>query len=75
MAYVGGQAFTTYDGQAAINIARIDTDGDYDPTFVSVPGANGPIYSVTFQQGQLYVGGNFTQVAGINSSRIARINV
>ena len=75
VAYVGGQAFTTYDGQAAINIARIDTDGDYDPTFVSVPGANGPIYSVTFQQGQLYVGGNFTQVAGINSSRIARINV
>lgn len=46
---VVGGAFTAFNGVARTNIARLNTDGSLDTTFVPVEGANGTVYSLALQ--------------------------
>jgi uncharacterized delta-60 repeat protein len=74
-----GGAFTNFNGTAATRVARLNQDGTLDPAFT--PGA-GPDAAVTLlapywdaisNSGVIYVGGSFTNFAGVNRLRLARL--
>ena len=71
---VGGD-FTAAGGQAGHDhIARLNYDGSLDGTFDPGSGANGSIYAVGVQpDGNVVIGGNFTQVNGQDLNNIARL--
>ena len=72
-----GGAFTSADGIARNNIARLMTDGSLDTSFNPGPGADGPVYALaeTFVNGgnKLYVGGSFSSISGGASPNFARL--
>ncbi|MCY3001746.1 MAG: MopE-related protein [Planctomycetota bacterium] len=69
-----GGLFTSYGGAPANRIARLASNGQLDPTFQSNLGANGPVRSVVIHgNGGVLIGGEFTQVAGVHRSRLARL--
>ena len=74
--YVVGE-FTTFNGQPAPRIARLNPDGSLDVMFRSglgfdsMPLATLPAQDVT---GDLYVGGTFHSYNGVAANRIARLN-
>jgi uncharacterized delta-60 repeat protein len=71
---VGGD-FTTYNGTAANNIIRLNTDGSVDGTFVYGTGFNGGLRSITTQSdGKILAGGLFTSYNGTAANRIIRLN-
>src|SRR5690606_32753107 len=71
---VGGN-FTSYDGTARNRIARLNTDGSLDTSFVVGNGFNNVINSMSIQDdGKIIVGGNFTSYDGTARNRIARLN-
>ncbi|MGW8185212.1 MAG: Ig-like domain-containing protein [Candidatus Moraniibacteriota bacterium] len=71
---IGGD-FSTYNGITANRIARINTDGTLDTTFVSTVGANGSIYSNSIQSdGKILIGGGFYAYNGITTNYVARLN-
>ena len=72
---VGG-AFTTLNGATAGYIARLDIDGSRDAVFstASAVGFDVDVYVVAVQSnGDVVVGGNFSQYAGAVSNRLARL--
>ena len=71
---IGGQ-FSTFDGVARKNIARLNSDGSLDLTFDPGSGANNNINTLSLQpDGKLIIGGQFSQVNGISRNAIARLN-
>lgn len=71
---VGGY-FTSIGGTNWNRIARLNADGNPDPTFNPGTGANNSVWCITPQSdGKLLVGGNFTSINGTNRNRIARLN-
>ena len=72
-----GGAFTSADGIARNNIARLMTDGSLDTSFNPGSGADGPVYALaeTFVNGgnKLYVGGAFSSISGGTSPNFARL--
>ncbi|MGB8370585.1 MAG: Calx-beta domain-containing protein [Limisphaerales bacterium] len=72
-----GGAFTSADGIARNNIARLMTDGSLDTSFNPGPGADGPVYALaeTVINGgnTLYVGGSFNSISGGASPNLARL--
>jgi uncharacterized delta-60 repeat protein len=71
---IGGN-FTSYDGTAINNIARLNTDGSLDTSFNLGTGANSYLQSVAVQlDGKILIGGNFTTYNGTAINRIARLN-
>jgi uncharacterized delta-60 repeat protein len=73
---VGG-GFTSYNGAARNGIARLNTDGSLDTTFVtSGSGFSGTVYAVALEStGKLIVAGAFTNYNGVTANRIARLNI
>jgi uncharacterized delta-60 repeat protein len=71
--YVGG-AFTSYDGNTANRIIKLNLDGTVDTSFNTGTGFNDIVYSITMIGGKLYVGGNFTTYQGTAANRIIRLN-
>ena len=72
-----GGAFTTVDGTNLNYIARLNADGSLDTSFNPGYGfgANNLVNSVVVQtNGQILVGGLFTQVGNIGGEGIARLN-
>lgn len=70
-----GGLFTTYNGVIRNHIARLNTDGSLDQSFNPLTGTNGNIYAVALQpDGKIVVGGLFTDVNGVYSRCIARLN-
>ena len=73
-----GGSFTTVDDANRNDIARLLNNGTLDTSFNPGPGANGPVNALveTFINGvrRIYVGGNFTSMAGVASSGIARVD-
>jgi uncharacterized delta-60 repeat protein len=70
---VGG--FSTYNGVAANNIARLHADGSLDVTFNGGSGANNSIEGVELQpDGKIIVAGRFTIFNGTIRKGIARLN-
>lgn len=73
---VAGGSFTQYDGQPAGGLVRLNANGSADASFSIGTGiANtGTIYSLAQQaDGNLLVGGNFTQFNGQPASRLIRL--
>ena len=71
---VGGD-FRYFNGVARNRIARIDTDGNLDPTFDPQGGVNGSVRSLALQpDGKVLVAGLFSVVNGTNRARVARLN-
>ena len=64
---IGGQ-FTSYDGVAASRIARLNSDGSFDPTFRTDgwdAGVDGDVYALAIQpDGKIVVGGAFIRAGG-----------
>ena len=75
---IGGQ-FTTYNGSAAIRVARITSAGALDATFSSGTGPTGTgtvvVRACGLQaDGKIIIGGFFTTYNGVSSNNIARLN-
>ena len=72
---VSGASFTTYSGSASTRIARINTNGTRDATFISGTGLNGVAYDMKVQpDGKIIAAGTFTSYSGSTNSGIVRIN-
>ena len=68
-------AFTSYNGNPANRLARINSDGSFDNTFNVGAGANNLISSIAIQNdNKVIIAGNFTSYNGNAYNRIARIN-
>lgn len=72
---IGGE-FTTVDGIRRNRIARLNSDGSLDTTFLATGlGANDTLFTLTLQLDlKVLVGGRFTQFNGAIRNRIARLN-
>jgi uncharacterized delta-60 repeat protein len=67
--------FSNYNGSNRKGIARLNFDGSLDATFANTSnGANGPIYSVAFQNNKFLLGGDFTSYRGSSRNRIAQLD-
>ncbi len=70
-----GGIFTQYTGIPINRIARLNSDGSLDTGFNPSSGANSPVRTIVPQtNGQVIIGGEFTQVNGVAKSYIARLN-
>lgn len=71
-----GGAFDSVGGQARTHLARLNSNGSLDTSFVN-PGfaSSNFLYAVAPRaDGKLYVAGNFTDVGGQTRRRLARLN-
>ena len=70
---IGGQ-FTNYNGTAKNRIARLNSDGTFDASLVTV--CNALVTTIVIQpDGKVIIGGNFTNVNGtLGTNRITRLN-
>lgn len=67
--------FTAYNGTPRYRIARLNSDGSIDGTFVPGLGANGEIRVVSVQSdGKIVIGGQFWSYSGTPRHCIARLN-
>lgn len=70
---IGGE-FTAVDGVARIRIARLNVDGTLDRTFDPGTGFDSTVRALVLQpDGNVIVGGGFTNVNGVAMNRIARL--
>ena len=72
---VGG-TFTSINGTTRNSIARLNSDGTLDNSFLaSGTGANGPVFTLAVQSdGKILIGGDFTSFNGTSRNRFARLN-
>jgi uncharacterized delta-60 repeat protein len=71
---IGGE-FQAYNGTGRNRIARINTDGTLDITFIIGSGASSTVMSLLADtDGKIYIGGSFTTYAGTGRTRFARLN-
>jgi uncharacterized delta-60 repeat protein len=67
--------FTQYSGVNRSRIARLNTNGSLDTSFIIGAGFNNLVYTTEIQtNGRIVVGGNFTSYNSISRARIARLN-
>jgi uncharacterized delta-60 repeat protein len=70
-----GGGFTTYNGVARRRIARLNTDGSLDTSFVIGTGFSASVWGIAVQEdGKILCGGDFTSYSGTQRNRIARLN-
>jgi len=70
-----GGLFTNYDGVFLNHIARLNSDGSVDTSFVPGLGANDVVYGISLQtDGRIVLGGAFTDCNGVTRNRITRLN-
>ncbi|WP_185956520.1 T9SS type A sorting domain-containing protein [Changchengzhania lutea] len=71
-----GGFFTTYNGTAINQIARLNVDGTLDTTFNPGTGTDFEVQTISLQSdGKIFIGGAFTTYNGTTRNRIARLNV
>lgn len=67
--------FTTYAGQSAGRIARLNTDGSLDAGFNAGAGPDQAISTILVQpDGKIICAGNFKKFNGVNTGGIVRLN-
>lgn len=70
-----GGAFSTYNGIARKNIARLNADGSLDTSFDPGLGASASVRAMAIQSdGKIIIAGGFVTYNGISVNRLARIN-
>lgn len=71
---VGG-FFTSYNGSAVNNIARLNSDGSLDTSFNSGLGFDNSVWTIKIEpNGKIIAGGQFNSYNGIQKNRIIRLN-
>jgi uncharacterized delta-60 repeat protein len=71
---IGGR-FQSVNGTPRFNIVRLNYDGSVDDSFLISNGTNGDVQKVLLQSdGKIIIGGAFTEVNGVPSNNIARLN-
>ena len=72
---IGGE-FTQVNGVTRNRIARLNSDGSLDTSFLTTGfGANDTLFAITLQSDlKILIGGRFTQFNGAVRNRIARLN-
>lgn len=71
---IGGD-FTTFDGIACGRVARLNRNGSLDASFNAGTGANAAVRALAVQSdGQVVIGGLFTNYNGVALSSVARLN-
>ncbi len=71
---LAGGEFTTVGGQTFNRLARLQANGSPDPSFEVGVGANAAVQAVVVQpDGNIVIGGNFTQFAGLSRTYLARV--
>lgn len=71
--YVAGD-FTAHNGRDSSRIIRLNGDGGLDSGFVVGAGFNGVVGDIAFaENGDIYVGGNFTEFNGEARNRLVRL--
>ncbi|MEN9573244.1 MAG: hypothetical protein RL514_1099 [Verrucomicrobiota bacterium] len=71
---IGGD-FTTVNGLAFTNLARLNADGSVDPSFAVGSGANNTVRSLLVQtDGKILMAGSFTSYAGNPVGGVARLH-
>jgi len=72
---VGGN-FTVVGGVSRTNLARLNSNGSLDSSFLGgLTGPNNPVNAVAVQtDGKVVIGGYFTSVSGVARSNLARLN-
>ncbi|MDB6057841.1 MAG: hypothetical protein JWO95_1685, partial [Verrucomicrobiales bacterium] len=73
---VAAGSFSQFGGVAVPNITRLNFDGSRDTNFPAAPsGANSQIQCLAqYPDGRWLIGGAFSQYAGTNRSKVARLN-
>lgn len=66
--------FTQFNGQKAGSIARLDNDGEVDPSFFTQTGASNIIRIQQGLDSKLFVVGNFQTYGGFDTDQIALLN-
>lgn len=69
--YIGG-SFTDIGGTTRNRLAHINSDGTLDSWN---PNANGTVFTMAMDFGELYIGGSFTTVGGQSRTRIAVLDL
>lgn len=75
--YIVVGEFTTYQGQPANRIAKIDLSGNLDLTFnppLTQNGANGIARAVAVSGTSIYVGGDFSKYRNVTATRIVKLD-
>lgn len=69
-------SFTAVNGSARTNLARLNTDGSLDPSFLNgLAGPNGGVSAICVQtNGKVLIGGGFTAVNGLPRPPLVRLN-
>jgi len=67
-----GGGFTEYNGTAANHIARINTDGSYDTSYLAGGGFVVALHLLS--DGKLLVGGHFSEFGGLARDQVAKLN-
>ena len=71
---IGGE-FTSYNGTGRNYIARLNSEGTLDTTFILGAGTNGFVRTISIQSnGKIIIGGSFTSYNGMGRNFIARLN-
>jgi uncharacterized delta-60 repeat protein/uncharacterized repeat protein (TIGR01451 family) len=71
---IGGE-FLTVNGFAVTRIARLNTDGTLDNTFIVGLGADGAVKSIVIgRDGKIVIGGDFATINGVPRNGVARLN-
>ena len=70
-----GGAFTSYNGVVRKYVARMNPDGSLDNSFNPGTGANGPVYTIQYNDyiRRARIGGAFTTYNGVSRPGIAQI--
>lgn len=71
--WVVAGAFTSINGAARLNLARLNADGSVDAAWN--PGADGTVHAlVASGSGEVFVGGQFTLVGGVARTNLAKLS-
>jgi uncharacterized delta-60 repeat protein len=70
-----GGAFSQVGSAAVYNVARLDANGNLDPSFNPGTGPSSAVNTLALQpDGKVLIAGTFNSVNGVPTSRIARLN-
>jgi uncharacterized delta-60 repeat protein len=70
---IGGR-FNSYDNNTSKNIARLNTNGTFDNTFISGTGFNNHVYEIAvLPNDKIYISGGFTTFNDITATHLIRL--
>ncbi|PYI85353.1 MAG: hypothetical protein DME26_11245, partial [Verrucomicrobia bacterium] len=73
--FVIGGGFSSYNGTPRVRVARLSAAGALDSSFNAGAGPDGTVWALAVQpDGKVIIAGEFTSVAGVLRTHIARLN-